>query len=140
MAKSVSLLLGVHAHQPIGNFTAVLDDAHLRCYGPFLRVLYRYPEFHFSIHCSGWLLDYLLQHYPQDLRLLKEMVKRGQVELFGAGYTEPVLAAIPSRDRVGQIAMLSDFLEKARPDPQGCMAHRARVGGHRGASIGRSRD
>ena len=112
MAKSVSLLLGVHAHQPIGNFTAVLDDAHLRCYGPFLRVLYRYPEFHFSIHCSGWLLDYLLQHYPQDLRLLKEMVKRGQVELFGAGYTEPVLAAIPSRDRVGQIAMLSDFLKK----------------------------
>jgi alpha-amylase/alpha-mannosidase (GH57 family) len=112
LAKTVALLLGVHAHQPVGNFNHVLDDAHLRCYGPFLRVLYRYPDFHFAIHCSGWLLDYMLKHYPQDLQLLKEMVKRGQAELFGAGYTEPVLAAIPSRDRVGQITLLSDYLKK----------------------------
>jgi 4-alpha-glucanotransferase len=120
MAKSVSLLLGVHAHQPVGNFSHVLDDAHLRCYGPFLRVLHRYPEFHFAIHCSGWLLDYLLQQYPQDLQLLKEMVERGQAELFGAGYTEPVLAAIPSRDRVGQITKLSAYLKtKLGQTPQG---------------------
>ncbi|HEY8085000.1 MAG TPA: glycosyl hydrolase, partial [Methylophilaceae bacterium] len=112
MAKSVALLLGVHAHQPVGNFTHVLDDAHLRCYGPFLRVLYQYPEFKFAIHYSGWLLDYLMQHYPQDMSLLKEMVARGQTELFGAGYTEPVLAAIPAKDRVGQIKQLSDYLQK----------------------------
>lgn len=112
MAKSVALLLGVHAHQPVGNFTHVLDDAHLRCYGPFLQVLHRYPDFHFAIHLSGWLLDYMLQQYPQDMQLLKDMVKRGQAELFGAGYTEPVLAAIPSADRVGQIDKLSDYLHK----------------------------
>jgi alpha-amylase/alpha-mannosidase (GH57 family) len=112
MTKSVALLLGVHAHQPVGNFTHVLDDAHIRCYGPFLRVLHRYPEFRFAIHLSGWLLDYLLQHYPQDMRLLQEMVKSGQAELCGAGYTEPVLAAIPSRDRLGQINQLSDYLEQ----------------------------
>ena len=112
MTKSVALLLGVHAHQPVGNFTHVLDDAHLRCYGPFLQVLYRYPDFHFAIHISGWLLDYMLKHFPQDMQLLKEMVKRGQAELFGAGYTEPVLAVIPSRDRVGQVTRLSDKLEK----------------------------
>ena len=120
MTKSVALLLGVHAHQPVGNFTHVLDDAHLRCYGPFLQVLYRYPDFHFAIHISGWLLDYMLKHYPQDMQLLKEMVKRGQAELFGAGYTEPVLAAIPSRDRVGQITKLSDHLhKKLGQKPQG---------------------
>jgi len=112
LAKSVALLLGVHAHQPVGNFNHVLDDAHLRCYGPFLRVLHRYPDFHFAIHSSGWLLDYLLTHYPQDLQLLQEMVERGQAELFGAGYTEPVLAAIPSRDRKGQITLLSEYLKK----------------------------
>jgi len=112
MTKTVALLLGVHAHQPVGNFTHVLDDAHVRCYGPFLQVLYRYPEFRFAIHISGWLLDYMLQHYPQDMALLREMVKRGQAELFGAGYTEPVLAAIPSTDRVGQITKLSDHLHK----------------------------
>ena len=111
MPHPVSLLFGVHAHQPIGNFPEVLDDAHRRCYKPFLHVVYRYPSFHFAFHISGWLLEYLLQHYPEDMALLREMVARGQVELFGAGDTEPVLAAIPNRDRIGQIQMFSDKLE-----------------------------
>jgi hypothetical protein len=112
MVKSISLLLGVHAHQPVGNFPEVLEDAHLRCYRPFIHTLHRFPDFHFAVHFSGWLLDWLFQHYPEDMALLREMVKRGQVELFGAGDTEPVLAVIPHRDRVGQVTRLSDKLEK----------------------------
>ncbi|MBI1173656.1 MAG: DUF1926 domain-containing protein [Sideroxydans sp.] len=112
MSKSVALLLGVHAHQPVGNFPHVLDDAHRRCYQPFLHMMHRFPAFHFAIHISGWLYDYLLQHYPDDIGLLQEMVARGQAELFGAGYTEPVLAAIPVRDRIGQINRMSDRLEE----------------------------
>ena len=112
MARPISLLLGVHAHQPVGNFPEVLEDAHLRCYRPFIHTLHRFPDFHFAVHFSGWLLDWLFQHYPEDMALLREMVKRGQVELFGAGDTEPVLAVIPHRDRVGQVMRLSDKLEK----------------------------
>ncbi|MEW6562018.1 MAG: alpha-amylase/4-alpha-glucanotransferase domain-containing protein [Pseudomonadota bacterium] len=110
--ETVSLLFGVHAHQPVGNFVEVLDDAHQRCYKPFLQVLHRYPDFRFAVHFSGWLLDYLYDKFPQDMALLTEMVGRGQVELFGAGDTEPVLAVIPNRDRIGQINKLSDKLEK----------------------------
>ena len=80
MSKPVSLLFGVHAHQPVGNFPEVLVDAHLRCYRPFLQVLYRYPDFHFAVHFSGWLLDYLIEHYPEDMALLRKMVERTQVE------------------------------------------------------------
>ncbi|MDN5936450.1 MAG: DUF1926 domain-containing protein, partial [Nitrosospira sp.] len=120
MPQPVSLLFGVHAHQPVGNFPEVLADAHLRCYRPFLQVLYRYPDFCFSMHISGWLLDYLVDRYPEDMALLREMVIRGQVELFGAGDTEPVLAAIPNRDRIGQIQTFSDKLEmKLGQRPQG---------------------
>lgn len=118
MTQAVSLLFGVHAHQPVGNFPAVLDSAHERCYRPFLQTLHRYPEFRFAAHFSGWLLDYLLEKYPQDMALLKTMTGRGQVELFGAGDCEPVLAAIPHRDRVGQMGALSAKLERhfgARP-------------------------
>jgi alpha-amylase/alpha-mannosidase (GH57 family) len=116
--KSVSLLFGVHAHQPVGNFAEVVDDAHERCYKPFLHVLHQYPEFRFAVHFSGWLLDYLFMKYPQDMNLLKEMVTRGQVEMFGGGDTEPVLAVIPYRDRIGQLNKLSDKLQAslgARP-------------------------
>ena len=120
MSQPVSLLFGVHAHQPVGNFPEVLTDAHLRCYQPFLHVLYRYPDFCFAMHISGWLLDYLIDSYPEDMALLREMVARGQVELFGAGDTEPVLAAIPNRDRIGQIQTFSDKLEmKLGRRPQG---------------------
>lgn len=113
MSATVSLLFGVHAHQPAGNFASVVDEAHEKSYGPYLRTVYRYPGFRFSVHFSGWLLDYLLTHYPDDMALLREMVARGQAELFGGGDMEPVLASIPHRDRVGQIAALSDRLERA---------------------------
>lgn len=112
MSNTVALLLGVHAHQPVGNFPEVLEDAHRRCYRPFIHTLHRFPEFKFAIHFSGWLLDYLLETFPADMALLREMVERGQVELFGAGDTEPVLAVIPSRDRLGQIRTLSEKLHK----------------------------
>ena len=112
MTQPVSLLLGVHAHQPVGNFSSVLEEAHARCYRPFLRTLHRYPQFRFAAHFSGWLLDWLMAHHPQDMALLKEMVARGQVELFGAGDCEPVLASIPQRDRIGQLNALTDKLQR----------------------------
>jgi 4-alpha-glucanotransferase len=120
MNNKVSLLLGVHAHQPVGNFPEVLDDAHARCYRPFLHTLHRYPDFRFAVHFSGWLLEYLFDKYPDDMALLREMVERGQVEVFGGGDMEPVLAVIPARDRVGQINALSDRLARlTHRRPQG---------------------
>ncbi len=108
----ITLLFGVHAHQPVGNFPAVINDAHLRSYGMFLRVMERYPAFRFSVHFSGWLLDYLLEHFPADMARLAVMTRRGQVEWFGSGDCEPVLAAIPHRDRVTQIITLADKIER----------------------------
>ena len=110
MTHAVTLLLGVHAHQPVGNFPEVIEDAHQRCYKPFLETLYAYPDFRFAAHFSGWLLDWLRERHPADMDLLAQMVKRGQVELFSSGDTEPVLAAIPQRDRVGQLRTLNDKL------------------------------
>jgi alpha-amylase len=110
MPRPLTLLLGVHAHQPVGNFPEVIEDAHRRCYKPFLETLYAYPEFRFTAHFSGWLLDWLREHYPDDMALLAVMVHRGQVELFSSGDTEPVLASIPHRDRVGQLDALSSKL------------------------------
>ncbi len=108
----VNLLFGVHAHQPVGNFTEVMEDAHQRCYKPFLETLHGYPEFRFALHGSGWLLEWLMTHHPEDMALLLEMANRGQVEFFGAGDMEPVLAVIPHRDRMSQLAAMSDRLEQ----------------------------
>jgi len=109
---TISLLFGVHAHQPVGNFDEVIAEAHLRCYGKFLRVLERYPEFRFTVHFSGWLLGVLQERYPEDMALLAKMTARGQVEWFGSGDAEPVLAMIPERDRISQLNQLSDRIER----------------------------
>src|ERR1700742_1522464 len=100
---TIALLFGVHAHQPVGNFDEVIAEAHVRCYGKFLHVLADYPAFRFTVHFSGWLLGELQRRYPEDMELLTRMTARGQVEWFGSGDTEPVLAMIPERDRVTQI-------------------------------------
>ncbi len=112
LKEFTTLLFGVHAHQPVGNFPEVIEEAHRRCYLPFLQTLHRFPEFRFSAHFSGWLLDILYQRFPEDMALLTEMVERGQTELFGGGDCEPVLAAIPARDRIGQLDCLSKKLER----------------------------
>lgn len=112
MSRTVSLLFGVHAHQPVGNFPEVMEDAHQRCYKPFLETVHRYPDFKFALHSSGWLLEWLFTHHPDDMALLREMAQRGQVEFFGAGDMEPVLAVIPYRDRISQLAAMSDRLEQ----------------------------
>jgi len=112
MSQTVSLLFGVHAHQPVGNFPEVLEDAHQRCYKPFFRTVYRYPQFRFALHASGWLLEWLFTQHPEDMVLLADMAARGQVELFGGGDMEPVLAAIPNRDRLSQLAAMSDRIEQ----------------------------
>ena len=108
--NQVHLLLGVHAHQPVGNFKAVIAEAHEKCYRPFLATLARYPAFRFAVHFSGWLLAELERDYPQDMDLLREMVHRSQVELVGGGIAEPVLAAIPHRDRCTQLQTMNAHL------------------------------
>ncbi|MDE3021566.1 MAG: DUF1926 domain-containing protein [Pseudomonadota bacterium] len=118
MSEPVHLLFGVHMHQPAGNFAEVMHHAHERCYRPFFETLWNYPEFRFALHVSGWLLDWLAQQYPEDVQRIRQMVERGQIELFGGGDCEPVLAVIPYRDRLSQLGTLSDRLEKtlgARP-------------------------
>lgn len=116
--RKAALLFGVHAHQPAGNFPEVFEQAHARCYRPFIRTLYGYPAFRFAMHMSGPLIEYLFAHHAEDAALLVEMTRRGQLEWFGGGDCEPVLAAIPHRDRLGQIEALSARLERrfgARP-------------------------
>ena len=110
MTDPVKLLFGVHAHQPAGNFPAVVRHAHERCYRPFFEAMDRHPSFPFALHISGWLMEFLFREYPQDMQRVRAMVERGQAELFGGGFTEPVLAAISERDRRGQLSAMNKML------------------------------
>jgi hypothetical protein len=105
-------IFSIHNHQPVGNFHHVLEDAYTMAYKPFLKAFSEHPWLKFSFHTSGYLLDWLYQKHPEYIELLKSMVTRGQVELMGGGYYEPVLAVIPHENRLGQIQLMTERIEE----------------------------
>ncbi len=111
MTAKINFAFGVHNHQPIGNFEHVFDQAFKRCYGPFLKILKRYPDFKISLHYSGILFDWLHKNRPEALDDIAELVKRGQVELLTGGFYEPILPVIPEWDQKGQIDKLTNFVQ-----------------------------
>ncbi len=117
--KRISLGLALHNHQPLGNFPWVFDDAYRHAYLPMIEELRKHPTIHASLHYSGCLMDWLAAERPEFLIMLKELARRGQVEIMGGAYYEPILPAIPDPDKHGQILKMSGFIEKefdARPD------------------------
>ena len=112
MSGNVRLILTLHNHQPVGNFDGVFEAAFQESYVPFLNVLQDFPDLPIVLHFSGSLLDWLASHHPEYIDRVRELVKRGQVELLGGPYYEPILSAIPRRDRIGQIQLYKRHLEQ----------------------------
>lgn len=109
---TINLLLGVHNHQPVDNWDHVIEEATIKCYQPFLDILESHPKVGMSIHYSGYLLDWLSENRPQIIKQLRRLIERGQVEMFGGAYYEPILAIIPDEDKRGQIEKLNDRVEE----------------------------
>jgi hypothetical protein len=109
--RRISLALALHNHQPVGNFGFVFAEVYERAYLPMLAALERHPGVRLSLHYTGPLLDWLRSERPEFLERLAVLVQRGQVELMGGGYYEPVLASLPERDRVGQLTRMADEVE-----------------------------
>ena len=110
--SKVSLALVIHSHQPVGNFDHVIEDAYQKSYAPFVRALYTHPRIHLSLHFSGILLEWLEKRHPEYFQQLRELAERGQIELVGGGYYEPILPAIPDADKIAQLRKLADYLRQ----------------------------
>ncbi len=111
LPRVARLALVVHFHQPVGNLDAVVRHATERCYKPFLEVLSRHEDIRATLHYSGCLLEWLEANTPEVTEMIRDMVSVGRVELMTGGFYEPILAALPERDRVGQIRLLTHHLE-----------------------------
>ena len=111
MTCRIRLVLAIHNHQPIGNFEGVFEEAYRDSYAPFLEVLQEYPEIVVSLHNSGSLLEWLANAHPEYIDLVRALTERGQIEILGGPFYEPILGGIPRTDRVGQITAYSQYLE-----------------------------
>ncbi|MBI2958428.1 MAG: DUF1926 domain-containing protein [Chloroflexi bacterium] len=105
----IYLGLVIHNHQPVGNFPSVFARAYEQAYAPMVQALESHPSIRISLHYSGPLLDWLKVNQPGFLGRVADLVRRGQVEIVGGGYYEPILPDIPESDRQGQIMKMADF-------------------------------
>lgn len=110
--KKVNLLIAIHCHQPVGNFPGVFQDAFEKAYLPFLDTLEDFNNIKVSLHYSGSLLDWLIQRHPEFVERLKLLAREKKIEIIGGGYFEPILALIPYKDAVGQIAMFKERVKE----------------------------
>ena len=101
-----------HFHQPVDNFQWVIEDCFKKAYGPLIDNIYKFPEIKVTLHFSGNLLEWFLENKPEFIKKLKAMAKRGQIEIIGGGYYEPMFAIIPHRDRIAQMKKLSNLIKK----------------------------
>jgi alpha-amylase len=109
---TVTLLMAVHCHQPVGNFDAVFEEAFAKSYEPFLAVLERHPRVRLALHYSGCLLDWLATKRPAFLARVRALAARRQIELLASGYYEPILPLLPEPDRQGQLARMREALRR----------------------------
>jgi hypothetical protein len=105
------LVLLIHAHQPVGNFDDVMERTYERSYLPFVECVARHPGVRLGLHYTGSLLEWLAEKHPEYIRRIGALVARGQVEIAGGGFYEPILIAIPYEDRIEQIRRLSHFID-----------------------------
>ncbi|MCA9107694.1 MAG: DUF1926 domain-containing protein [Planctomycetales bacterium] len=111
MTVKIYFCLALHNHQPVGNFDHVIEQAYQESYLPFLELFEPYQELSLSLHTSGPLLEWLSQRHPDYVERIARLVAAGRVEILGGAFYEPILTMIPSRDRVGQIARFTRWLE-----------------------------
>jgi hypothetical protein len=110
--RKFELVLLIHAHQPVGNFDNVFEHAYVKSYLPFIQVLARHPQIRVGLHYSGPLLEWIEHKHPEYFEQLRELAARGQAEIIGGGFYEPILATIPPKDRHAQITTLAQYIEK----------------------------
>ncbi|MFC1480723.1 alpha-amylase/4-alpha-glucanotransferase domain-containing protein [Candidatus Neomarinimicrobiota bacterium] len=108
---TAQFIFGIHNHQPVGNFDHVFQTACDRSYKPFLETLENHPAIRLFLHISGSLIDWLEENEPKYIDRIAQLAQNGQLELISGGYYEPVLAAIPDHDKIGQIRKLNDYIE-----------------------------
>ncbi len=112
MSRRIALALTLHNHQPVGNFGWVIEETHRHAYLPMVEAIERHPGVRLALHYTGPLLEWLVAEHPDFIARLCALVARGQVEILGGGYFEPVLASLPERDRLSQLTRMADEVER----------------------------
>ncbi|MCQ2572722.1 MAG: DUF1926 domain-containing protein [Treponema sp.] len=89
-----------------------LDSYYADVLKPLIKFLNKNPDFHFSFSFSGLEILYFKKKKNEFLKVLSELVKRGQCEIYGGAFYRPVLPLLLPSDRNGQIDLLTSEIRQ----------------------------
>lgn len=101
-----------HYHLPQCESSETFEKIYNSKLKPFFQILYEHPDIPFAVHLSGTALYVIERRYPEFFMLIREMVKRRQVELIGGGFFEPMFPLLPEPDRIGQLEFFTTYIRK----------------------------
>ena len=110
-AARISLALAIHNHQPVGNFGWVFAEVYEQAYLPMVDALERHPSVRSRCTTRDRCSNGSGASDRSSSSACATLVARGQVEMLGGAYYEPVLASLPERDRLGQLRRMADEIE-----------------------------
>ena len=99
-------VIGLHLHQPVGNFDHVFSQHLDDVYRPLIDQLEKSNLLPAVLHVSGPLLEWLeatRAGLPRPARPASRAA--GKLELLLSGFYEPMLASLPRVDRVEQVQL-----------------------------------
>lgn len=105
-----TMVMVLHHHQPAGNFDHVFEESQQKCYRPLLELLEQFPDIHVSYHLTGPLIEWIEQHDPDYISLLGRLVLRGQIEIMGGGFYEPILAMLSTQSVTDQTRLMEEWV------------------------------
>ena len=71
----------------------------------------RFLKIKVGLHYTGYLLEWLEKNHPEYDDILKEMSNKGQIEIIGGAFYEPIIPVIPDRDKKAQIELLRNYIK-----------------------------
>lgn len=77
---------------------------------PVLQFFKRHPAYKADIEIQGYAIEVLAEEHPEVLKLLKKLVKNGQIELVIAHYSDQFFIAYPALDLQRSIEISDEIL------------------------------
>ncbi|MEM0490236.1 MAG: alpha-amylase/4-alpha-glucanotransferase domain-containing protein [Ignisphaera sp.] len=108
----VNFIFVLHFHQPVGQLEWVYERIYNNCYKILLDILLDHPKIKIAAHISGPLLLYMLEKHSEWIDGVKELVKRGSLELLGGAFGEAILPVIPREDMYMQIRLYIELFRE----------------------------
>ena len=112
MRSSLHLAIVLQFHQPPTASVVSLEESFDEVYCPVLDAVEADERLLLNLHFGGRILEHALAHRSDFLSRIARLWRAGRVELLGGAFYDPVLAAIPERDAVGQLQFTANWLKR----------------------------